>query len=188
MFVCFFLFSSETAKRTFQEKGIFAGESRSFKPHLTFMKLSKAPELRRKVSRHITVSLALPVTPALSMIGGMSDICSGFWHTTSIAPGIPSQLVPVPKDAELALKPPWRLFCLSPPLPLWLLAVYSDQHLLLPHLLICFIPQRALRWCQGFCRIVYGCSQPAALKASAPGLHALVMLTAAGFFKVGQAF
>ncbi|XP_027258702.1 A-kinase anchoring protein 7 isoform X2 [Cricetulus griseus] len=39
---------AETAKRTFQEKGILAGESRSFKPHLTFMKLSKAPMLRKK--------------------------------------------------------------------------------------------------------------------------------------------
>ncbi|XP_054425939.1 A-kinase anchoring protein 7 isoform X2 [Pteronotus mesoamericanus] len=38
---------AEAAKRTFQEKGILAGESRSFKPHLTFMKLSKAPWLRK---------------------------------------------------------------------------------------------------------------------------------------------
>ncbi|XP_060229550.1 A-kinase anchoring protein 7 isoform X3 [Meriones unguiculatus] len=42
---------AETAKRTFQEKGILAGESRSFKPHLTFMKLSKAPMLWKKVRR-----------------------------------------------------------------------------------------------------------------------------------------
>ncbi|XP_037698694.1 A-kinase anchoring protein 7 isoform X4 [Choloepus didactylus] len=39
---------AEAAKRTFQEKGILAGESRSFKPHLTFMKLSKAPGLRKR--------------------------------------------------------------------------------------------------------------------------------------------
>ncbi|EHB17385.1 A-kinase anchor protein 7 isoform gamma, partial [Heterocephalus glaber] len=38
---------AEIAKRMFQEKGILAGESRSFKPHLTFMKLSKAPWLRK---------------------------------------------------------------------------------------------------------------------------------------------
>ncbi|XP_053770125.1 A-kinase anchoring protein 7 isoform X2 [Desmodus rotundus] len=38
---------AEAAKRTFQEKGILAGESRSFKPHLTFMKLSKVPWLRK---------------------------------------------------------------------------------------------------------------------------------------------
>ncbi|XP_063581053.1 A-kinase anchoring protein 7 isoform X6 [Pongo abelii] len=38
---------AETANRTFQEKGILVGESRSFKPHLTFMKLSKSPWLRK---------------------------------------------------------------------------------------------------------------------------------------------
>ncbi|XP_015413322.1 PREDICTED: A-kinase anchor protein 7 isoform gamma isoform X3 [Myotis davidii] len=38
---------AEAAKRTFQEKGISAGESRSFKPHLTFMKLSQVPWLRK---------------------------------------------------------------------------------------------------------------------------------------------
>nr|KAF6340912.1 A-kinase anchoring protein 7 [Myotis myotis] len=38
---------AEAAKRTFQEKGILAGESRSFKPHLTFMKLSQVPWLRK---------------------------------------------------------------------------------------------------------------------------------------------
>ncbi|XP_054553811.1 A-kinase anchoring protein 7 isoform X3 [Talpa occidentalis] len=40
---------AEAAKKTFQEKGILAGENRSYKPHLTFMKLSKAPWLRKKV-------------------------------------------------------------------------------------------------------------------------------------------
>ncbi|XP_016060459.1 PREDICTED: A-kinase anchor protein 7 [Miniopterus natalensis] len=39
---------AEAAKMTFQEKGILAGDSRSFKPHLTFMKLSQAPWLRKK--------------------------------------------------------------------------------------------------------------------------------------------
>ncbi|KAK2498977.1 hypothetical protein MC885_015424, partial [Smutsia gigantea] len=39
---------AEAAKRTFQGKGIMAGESRGFKPHLTFMKLSKVPWLRKK--------------------------------------------------------------------------------------------------------------------------------------------
>ncbi|XP_063461532.1 A-kinase anchoring protein 7 isoform X3 [Pan paniscus] len=38
---------AETANRTFQEKGILVGESRSFKPHLTFMKLSKSLWLRK---------------------------------------------------------------------------------------------------------------------------------------------
>ncbi|XP_057596103.1 A-kinase anchoring protein 7 isoform X3 [Hippopotamus amphibius kiboko] len=39
---------ADTAKRTFQEKGILTGENTTFKPHLTFMKLSKAPWLRKK--------------------------------------------------------------------------------------------------------------------------------------------
>ncbi|KAM5285274.1 A-kinase anchoring protein 7 isoform 3-T3 [Hipposideros larvatus] len=36
---------AEAAKRIFQEKGILAGESRRYKPHLTFMKLYKTPWL-----------------------------------------------------------------------------------------------------------------------------------------------
>uniref|UniRef100_A0A5F8HDZ2 A-kinase anchoring protein 7 n=1 Tax=Monodelphis domestica TaxID=13616 RepID=A0A5F8HDZ2_MONDO len=48
---------AEAAKRTFQEKGIMAGENRSFKPHLTFMKLSKSPELRRKGVKKIDPEL-----------------------------------------------------------------------------------------------------------------------------------
>ncbi|KAM5167435.1 A-kinase anchoring protein 7 isoform 5-T5 [Callospermophilus lateralis] len=48
---------AETAKKTFQEKGILAGESRSFKPHLTFMKLSKAPWLRKNGVKKIDPEL-----------------------------------------------------------------------------------------------------------------------------------
>ncbi|XP_074165926.1 A-kinase anchoring protein 7 isoform X3 [Sminthopsis crassicaudata] len=48
---------AEVAKRTFQKKGIMAGENRSFKPHLTFMKLSKSPELRRKGLKKIDPEL-----------------------------------------------------------------------------------------------------------------------------------
>nr|XP_045015599.1 A-kinase anchoring protein 7 isoform X3 [Jaculus jaculus] len=48
---------AEAAKRTFQEKGILAGENRSFKPHLTFMKLSKAPVLRKKGVKKIEPGL-----------------------------------------------------------------------------------------------------------------------------------
>ncbi|XP_051020006.1 A-kinase anchoring protein 7 isoform X2 [Acomys russatus] len=48
---------AETAKRTFQEKGILAGDSRSFKPHLTFMKLSKAPMLWKKGVKKIEPGL-----------------------------------------------------------------------------------------------------------------------------------
>ncbi|RMC12995.1 hypothetical protein DUI87_10524 [Hirundo rustica rustica] len=39
---------AETMKKVFQEKGIMAGEERAFKPHLTFMKLSKSTELRKQ--------------------------------------------------------------------------------------------------------------------------------------------
>ncbi|XP_048210038.1 A-kinase anchoring protein 7 isoform X1 [Perognathus longimembris pacificus] len=48
---------AETAKQTFQEKGILAGENRSFKPHLTFMKLSKAPVLRKNGVKKIDPEL-----------------------------------------------------------------------------------------------------------------------------------
>ncbi|XP_024898223.1 A-kinase anchoring protein 7 isoform X3 [Pteropus alecto] len=48
---------AETAKRTFQEKGILVGENRSFKPHLTFMKLSKTPWLRKKGVKKIDLKL-----------------------------------------------------------------------------------------------------------------------------------
>ncbi|XP_005518405.1 PREDICTED: A-kinase anchor protein 7 isoform gamma [Pseudopodoces humilis] len=42
---------AETMKKIFQEKGIMAGEERAFKPHLTFMKLSKSTELRKEVKK-----------------------------------------------------------------------------------------------------------------------------------------
>ncbi|XP_019375819.1 PREDICTED: A-kinase anchor protein 7 isoform X3 [Gavialis gangeticus] len=42
---------SETMKKIFQEKGILAGENRAFKPHLTFMKLSKSPDLHKQVKK-----------------------------------------------------------------------------------------------------------------------------------------
>ncbi|XP_025941496.1 A-kinase anchoring protein 7 isoform X5 [Apteryx rowi] len=42
---------AETIKKIFQEKGILAGGDRAFKPHLTFMKLSKSPKLRKEVKK-----------------------------------------------------------------------------------------------------------------------------------------
>ncbi|NWX32422.1 AKA7G protein, partial [Notiomystis cincta] len=42
---------ADAMKKIFQEKGVMAGEERSFKPHLTFMKLSKSPELRKEVKK-----------------------------------------------------------------------------------------------------------------------------------------
>ncbi|XP_037988207.1 A-kinase anchoring protein 7 isoform X2 [Motacilla alba alba] len=41
---------AETMKKIFQEKGIMT-EERAFKPHLTFMKLSKSTELRKQVKK-----------------------------------------------------------------------------------------------------------------------------------------
>lgn len=54
MYLCNFLLLLETMKKIFQEKGIMTGEERAFKPHLTFMKLSKSTELRKQVSSHFT--------------------------------------------------------------------------------------------------------------------------------------
>ncbi|XP_042651919.1 A-kinase anchoring protein 7 isoform X3 [Tyto alba] len=42
---------AETMKKIFQEKGILTGEERAFKPHLTFMKLSKSTQLRKQVKK-----------------------------------------------------------------------------------------------------------------------------------------
>ncbi|NXP16011.1 AKA7G protein, partial [Thinocorus orbignyianus] len=42
---------AETMKKIFQEKGILAGEERAFKPHLTFMKLSKSTQLLKQVKK-----------------------------------------------------------------------------------------------------------------------------------------
>ena len=81
-FLSFFLFSSDAAKRMFQEKGILAGESRTFKPHLTFMKLSRLPWLRKKVSEHFIISLVLPPTAWVTFVV-VFDI------PVTIAPGIP---------------------------------------------------------------------------------------------------
>ncbi|XP_072189335.1 A-kinase anchoring protein 7 [Excalfactoria chinensis] len=42
---------AETMRKIFQEKGILAGEEKAFKPHLTFMKLSKSTQLRKQVKK-----------------------------------------------------------------------------------------------------------------------------------------
>ncbi|NXX84858.1 AKA7G protein, partial [Urocolius indicus] len=42
---------AETMKKIFQEKGILTEEGRAFKPHLTFMKLSKSTQLRKQVKK-----------------------------------------------------------------------------------------------------------------------------------------
>ncbi|XP_061846675.1 A-kinase anchoring protein 7 isoform X2 [Colius striatus] len=42
---------AETMKKIFQGKGILTEEGRAFKPHLTFMKLSKSTQLRKQVKK-----------------------------------------------------------------------------------------------------------------------------------------
>ncbi|XP_044280485.1 A-kinase anchoring protein 7 isoform X2 [Varanus komodoensis] len=48
---------AEIMKKIFQEKGIFTGDDRAFKPHLTFMKLSKSPKLRKQGVKKIDATL-----------------------------------------------------------------------------------------------------------------------------------
>lgn len=43
-------FAPGVVRKTFEEKGLSSGDGKAFKPHLTFMKLSKAPKLRSQVS------------------------------------------------------------------------------------------------------------------------------------------
>ncbi|RXM29129.1 A-kinase anchor protein 7 isoform gamma [Acipenser ruthenus] len=52
---------AETVKKSFEEKGILVTDSKAFKPHLTFMKLSRAPKLRSQSIYPATVdSLFVP--------------------------------------------------------------------------------------------------------------------------------
>ncbi|KAG8510849.1 A-kinase anchor protein 7 isoform gamma [Galemys pyrenaicus] len=108
------------AKKTFQEKGILAGENRSFKPHLTFMKLSKAPGLRKKVSGHFYCKPCFTGHSGLPQAWSMGGICSGSQDPSTGALGMPSQFDSNSQEAELAHEPPWRLWQWRPPLPLWL--------------------------------------------------------------------
>lgn len=95
------LFSSETAKRIFQEKGILAGESRSFKPHLTFMKLSKAPMLRKQVSAHLYRWTYFPGHPGFSMVGSVT-FCL-FWYPNLLVPGTSGQFISNPRVLKISV-------------------------------------------------------------------------------------
>ncbi|XP_051880876.1 uncharacterized protein LOC127575211 [Pristis pectinata] len=48
---------AETIKKRFQANGILTGDSRAFKPHLTFMKLSRAPKLHHQGIKKISPEL-----------------------------------------------------------------------------------------------------------------------------------
>lgn len=41
----------ESIRKAFEEQGIASGDDKAFKPHLTFLKLSRAPKLRKQVRR-----------------------------------------------------------------------------------------------------------------------------------------
>ncbi|XP_078256177.1 A kinase (PRKA) anchor protein 7 [Rhinoraja longicauda] len=47
----------ETVRKRFQANGILIGDSRAFKPHLTFMKLSRAPKLHHQGIKKISSEL-----------------------------------------------------------------------------------------------------------------------------------
>ncbi|KAM9495323.1 A-kinase anchor protein 7 isoform 2-T2 [Clarias gariepinus] len=48
---------ADSVRRTFEEKGIPTGDQKAFKPHLTFIKLSRAPKLRRQGVKKLDLSL-----------------------------------------------------------------------------------------------------------------------------------
>ncbi|XP_066470694.1 A-kinase anchoring protein 7 isoform X2 [Tiliqua scincoides] len=48
---------ADIVKKVFQENGIFTGDDRAFKPHMTFMKLSKSPKLRKQGVKRIDPTL-----------------------------------------------------------------------------------------------------------------------------------
>lgn len=103
------------------------------------------------------VSLVLPPTPDLSIVGAMSDTCRGFDTLPLLLMGLQASLVLIPKDAELAHEPLWRLRHLY---PRWLLLR------LLPHLLH---PSKSLEVAPEFyfaSFFAYDCLHPAALKES----------------------
>lgn len=52
------------------------------------------------------VSLVLPATPDLSMVGAISDIGHGFDTLPLLLVGLQASLVPIPKDAVLESVPP----------------------------------------------------------------------------------
>ncbi|XP_015214611.1 A-kinase anchor protein 7 isoform X2 [Lepisosteus oculatus] len=48
---------AEAVRKAFEGKGILAGDSRAFKPHLTFMKLSRSPKLRHQGVKKLDAKL-----------------------------------------------------------------------------------------------------------------------------------
>lgn len=52
-FLCYFIFLPEAVEECFIEMNLDISGSKDFKPHLTFLKLSKAPRLKRRVSNQV---------------------------------------------------------------------------------------------------------------------------------------
>ncbi|XP_037393507.1 A-kinase anchor protein 7 isoform X4 [Pygocentrus nattereri] len=51
---------ADSVRRAFEEKGVSSGDQKDFKPHLTFIKLSRAPKLRRQGIRKLDAALYAP--------------------------------------------------------------------------------------------------------------------------------
>ncbi|KAL6485528.1 hypothetical protein MHYP_G00049200, partial [Metynnis hypsauchen] len=49
-----------SVRRAFEEKGVSSGDQKDFKAHLTFIKLSRAPKLRRQGIRKLDAALYAP--------------------------------------------------------------------------------------------------------------------------------
>ncbi|KAJ8008995.1 hypothetical protein DPEC_G00084210 [Dallia pectoralis] len=101
---------AEVVRKTFEEKGLPSGDSKAFKPHLTFMKLSRAPKLRSQGVKKLDPELYSDYAQhnfGLEKVFRL-DLCSmlkkktpdGYYHReTSITFGV--KRVPEPDDEEL---------------------------------------------------------------------------------------
>ncbi|MFT7802960.1 A-kinase anchor protein 7 [Arapaima gigas] len=63
---------TEAVRKAFEEKGILCGDRKEFKPHLTFMKLSKAPRLRSQSVLHGCCVVTRSSQHRLSVRGSVS--------------------------------------------------------------------------------------------------------------------
>lgn len=52
-FISYFMFLPEAVEECFIEMNLDISGSKDFRPHLTFLKLSKAPRLKRRVSNQV---------------------------------------------------------------------------------------------------------------------------------------
>ncbi|KAI4539270.1 hypothetical protein MG293_010662 [Ovis ammon polii] len=107
---------ADAAKRTFQEKGILAGESRTFKPHLTFMKLSRSPWLWKKPAAFKASSTGLH-TLVLLPVAGFFKV----GHALLPSPLLCSSFEVSTKPLLFQKLSPLRVWSSSVPLPPWFL-------------------------------------------------------------------